>query len=220
MGLEVHMVSAHSGSIGGNKSNEFMLISETGENTIYLCGACDYAVNAELTTDVKTCPACGGEIKVAKAIEVAHIFMLDDLYSKKMNAHFTGSDGKEKNFIMGCYGIGIPRLMAAVVEASHDNNGIIWPESIAPYQAVLIDLASQKGDEYYQKLRDQKIEVIYDDRADVSAGVKFADADLLGIPYRIVISLKTGEGNVELKKRGEDKVEILAFDKTMDHLIR
>ena len=219
MGLEIHLVSAHSGSIGGKKSNEFMLLSETGESTIYLCSACDYAINAELTTDIKICPACGGEIKKAKAIEVAHIFMLDDLYSKKMGAVFTDARGKQKNFIMGCYGIGIPRLLAAVVEISHDNNGIIWPETIAPYQAYLADLTEGKADEVYEKLTKAGVEVFYDDR-EVSAGVKFADADLLGFPYRLIVSEKTSEGKIEIKKRTEKNLRILAVDKLISELLR
>lgn len=219
MDLDVHLANSHSGSIGGKKSNEFMLISETGENTIYLCGACDYAVNAELTTDVKTCPACGGEIKEAKAIEVAHIFMLDDLYSKKMGAFFTDKDGKKKNFIMGCYGIGIPRLMAAAIEISHDNNGIIWPEAIAPFEVYLIDLTNGKAEKIYEKLIEAGIEVFYDDR-EVSAGVKFADADLLGIPYRLVVSEKIPDGEIEVKKRREKETKNFAVDKIIDELVR
>lgn len=218
MNLDVHLVNSHSGSIGGKKSNEFMLLSETGENTIYLCGACDYAVNAELTTDVKTCPACGGEVKVARAIEVAHIFMLDDLYSKKMGAFFADSSGKQKNFIMGCYGIGIPRVMAAIVEISHDNNGIIWPESIAPTQVYLADLTNGRADKIYDELTKSGIDVLYDDR-EVSAGVKFSDADLLGIPYRLVVSEKTlKEDKIEVKKRADEKSSLIRLDKIIDDL--
>lgn len=217
MGLNVHVVNSHSGSIGGKKSNEFMLLSETGENTIYLCGACDYAVNAELTSNLDKCPACAGAVKSLKAIEIAHIFMLDDLYSKKMHASFTDKDGKKKNFIMGCYGIGIPRLMAAIVEVSHDDYGIIWPESVAPFKAVLIDLTnSEKGEEIYDKLSSE-IDILYDDR-EVAAGVKFSDADLLGVPYRLVISDKT-EGKIELKKRAEKETKLLDIDSLKRELL-
>lgn len=218
MDLNVHLVNSHSGSIGGKKSNEFMLLSETGENTIYLCGACDFAVNAELTTNVKACPQCGGTIKTAKAIEVAHVFMLGDLYSKKMNATFTNRDGKQKNFVMGCYGIGIPRLMAAAVEVSHDDYGIIWPKAIAPFKAILLDLtADHQGEKVYEELS-KNIEILYDDR-EVAAGVKFSDADLLGIPYRLVVSDKT-ESKIELKKRGEKEVKLLDIDSTKAELLR
>ncbi|MGA2666556.1 MAG: proline--tRNA ligase [Patescibacteria group bacterium] len=218
MGRDVHLVSSHSGSIGGKKSNEFMLLSETGENTIYICGACDYAVNVELTSDLDKCPSCGGAVKSLKAIEIAHIFMLDDLYSKKMNAAFTDSDGKMKNFIMGCYGIGIPRLMAAIVEVSHDDYGIIWPESIAPFKTVLIDLTDGKADKVYEKMVQSGLDVLYDDR-ETAAGVKFADADLLGIPYRLVVSEKTGE-KIEVKKRTEKETKILAVDEVIAELLR
>lgn len=218
-GVEVRMVEAHSGSIGGKQSSEFMLLSETGESKIYMCGACDWGVTVEVTTDVKTCPACAGAVKEAQAIEVAHIFDLGDLYSKKMGAFFTDKDSKKKPFIMGCYGIGIGRLLTSVVEASHDENGIIWPKTIAPYDVYLIDLTGGKADKIYEKLLEAKVEVFYDDR-DASAGVKFADADLLGFPYRLVMSNKTPDGKIEVKKRDEKEPEILAVDKLIDELLR
>jgi len=218
-GVEARLVKAHSGSIGGKRSNEFMILSETGESKIFICGACDWAVTLEVTTDVKTCPGCGGQIKVANAIEVAHIFYLGDLYSKKMKATFTDEDGRQKPFIMGCYGIGIPRLMAAIVEANHDENGIIWPETIAPYKAYLVDLTEGKADKIYEELLKAKAEVFYDDR-EISAGVKFADADLLGFPYRLVVSEKTSEGKTEVKKRTEKNLRILAVDNLIDELLR
>jgi len=218
-GVEARMVEAHSGSIGGKRSNEFMLLSETGEDKIYLCGACDWAANAELVRDIKNCPGCGGVVKTIQAIEVAHIFDLGDLYSKKMGAFFTDKDGKKKPFIMGCYGIGVGRLLASVVEASHDDNGIIWPETIAPYQAYLADLTSGKADEIYEKLVKAGVEVFYDDR-EVSAGVKFADADLLGFPYRLIVSDKTSLGKIEVKKRAEKNLRILAVDKLISELLK
>lgn len=215
-GVEARMVEAHSGSIGGKRSNEFMLLSETGEGKIYLCGACDWAVNLEVTRDVKTCPGCGGQIKESNAIEVAHIFYLGDLYSKKMNATFTDEDGKQKPFIMGCYGIGIPRLAAGIVEANHDEKGIIWPENISPYPLILIDLTNGQAEKVYDELTKKDIEVLYDDR-DVSAGVKFSDADLLGITWRAVISEKTGD-KIEVKKRDEEKSSLITLDKFIEQL--
>ena len=217
-GVQARLVEAHAGSIGGKRSNEFMLLSETGEDKIYLCGACDWAVNLEVTTDVKTCPACGGQIKQANAIEIGHIFYLGDLYSKKMEATFTDEEGKQKPFIMGCYGIGIPRLAAAIVEASHDEKGIIWPEKVAPYQVVLIDLTNGKADKIYEELIKSGIEVLYDDRSE-SAGVKFAEADLLGFPWRAIVSEKTKD-KIEVKKRNEDKPNLVALDKLIADLKR
>lgn len=216
VGIEVRMVEAHSGSIGGEKSNEFMMMSETGEDTVYVCGACDYAVNAEVVTDTKLCPGCGGQILPVKAIEVGHIFQLGDLYSQKMGATFQDADGKDKPLIMGCYGIGIGRLLASVVEKSYDEAGIIWPESIAPVKVYLIDLEGSKGDEVYKLLTDAGIEVLLDDR-DISAGIKFSDADLLGIPFRLVLSEKN-KGQVEIKKRGEKDVVLTSVDTLVEKL--
>jgi len=215
-GVEARLVEAHAGSIGGKRSNEFMLLSETGEDKIYLCGACDWAVNLEVTRDVKTCPGCGGQIKQANAIEVAHIFYLGDLYSKKMNATFTDENGKQKPFAMGCYGIGIPRLAAAIVEGSHDEKGIVWPEKVSPYRVILIDLTNGKAKEVYDELTNSGIDVLYDDR-EVAAGVKFSDADLLGIPWRVIVSEKTGD-KIEVKKREEENSNLIMLDKFINSL--
>lgn len=217
-GVEVRLVEAHSGSIGGNRSNEFMLLSETGEDKIFLCGECDWAANMELTTDVKKCPACGGQVKQVKAIEVAHVFDLGDLYSKKMNANFVDKDGKEKPFLMGCYGIGIGRLAASIVEASHDEKGIIWPEEVAPFQVYLADLTNGKADKIYEELIKSGIEVLYDDR-EVSPGIKFSDADLLGIPWRMVVSEKTiSKDKIELKNRIGEETSLDKIDNIIQKL--
>ncbi len=216
VGVEVRMVEAHSGSIGGKRSNEFMILSKTGQDDVFICGSCDYAVNAELTTDIKACPACAGAIKSANAIEVAHIFDLGDLYSTKMNGLFTDKNGKQKPYFMGCYGIGIPRLAAAIVEVNHDNNGIIWPESVAPYQVYLVELGEQKAAKAYEEMEKAGIEVLYDDRSE-SAGVKFSTADLLGIPWRVIVSEKTGD-KIEVKKRDSEKSTLIELDKLIDEL--
>jgi prolyl-tRNA synthetase len=203
IGINVKMVEAHSGSIGGKKSNEFMLISETGEDTIYACEKCDWAANQELISNVEKCQKCGGPVKTEKAIEVGHIFDLGKVYSDKLNAEFADTDGKVKPLFMGCYGIGIGRLMASVIEAHHDDMGMIWPKEIAPAQVYLIDLEGTKGEEIYEQLSNENIEVLFDDR-EVSAGVKFADADLIGLPYRITISAKTiADNSAEIKLRSE-----------------
>lgn len=218
VGIDVKMVEAHSGSIGGEKSNEFMMLSETGEDTIYTCQSCDYAANEEVVADKEKCPKCSSQVKPEKAIEVGHIFQLGDLYSKKMNALFLDKDGKQKPSFMGCYGIGIGRLMASIVEKNHDETGIIWPKEVAPQDVYLIDLEGSKGEEIYNKLSDNGFMVLFDDR-EVSAGVKFADADLLGIPYRLVISEKTlKEGNVEIKKRSEKETKFIRVDMISEEL--
>lgn len=155
------------------------------------------------------------ELKAGHGIEVGNIFQLGYHYSNKMaNASFTDKDGKQKPYYMGCYGIGVGRTMATVVEVYHDDKGIIWPENIAPYTVHLIGLNSEdetvkkEAEAVYKKLLTAKIAVLFDERPDVSAGEKFTDADLIGIPYRLVVSKKTGN-KVEVKKRTDQKGELV-----------
>lgn len=217
-GLDVKVVDAHCGSIGGEKSNEFMMLADSGEDTIFACLKCDYAANSELVNKLDKCPKCGGNIESAKAIEVGHIFQQGTLYSDKFEAVFTDKNGNRNSLITGCYGIGIGRLMAAVVEGSHDESGIIWPKNVSPTQVYLIDLEGSKGEEIYQKLLDKNIETLFDDR-DVSAGNKFADADLIGIPVRLTISQKTlAEDCVEIKLRGEKETNNIKIDKLIEKI--
>src|SRR5581483_11503820 len=159
----------------------------------------------------------GQKLMEKRGIEVGNIFQLGFHYSSKMKgAAFVDAAGKSKPYYMGCYGIGIARTMAAIVEVSHDEKGIVWPESIAPYQAHLVGL-SKKADEVYEKLQKTGIEVLYDDRDGVSAGAKFADADLIGIPVRLVVSEKTGD-KVEWKKRTGKETELLTFEDVVSRL--
>jgi len=151
-----------------------------------------------------------------KGIEVGNIFQLGFHYSSKMKgAAFKDQKGKEQPYYMGCYGIGLGRTMAAIVEMHHDKKGIIWPESVAPYDCHLIEIQDSKGkslaEEVLEKLKENGTEVLYDDREDVSVGEKFADCDLIGIPVRLVISKRNGE-KIELKKRNSDKSELLTLN--------
>jgi len=157
----------------------------------------------------------GKTLKLKKGVEVGNIFQLGYHYTKLMKGSlFMDSDGKEKPYYMGCYGIGIGRTLATIVETHHDEKGIVWPENIAPYKVHLISLgkdqsAHDKASQLEKELTDNEVEILYDDRQDVSAGAKFADADLIGIPYRIVISPKT-EDKFELKKRTEKETRLLS----------
>lgn len=207
-GFVVKITEATSGTIGGDVSHEFMMLCKTGEDKILFCPKCDFATSKEA---FKKCSKCGSLLEEGRAIENGHIFKLGTRYSKEMNAYFVDKKGKKQLIWMGCYGIGVGRLMGTVVEAHHDKKGIIWPENIAPFKAHLICLNKGEikiSDDVYQKLEKEGIEVLYDDRKDVSAGIRFADADLIGIPYRLVISNRT-KGKIELKKREEDKTELL-----------
>ena len=158
----------------------------------------------------EVCVKCGkGTIKEARTIELGHVFKLGTVYSDKMKAQFTDSDGKQKPIIMGCYGIGMTRALAASVEMSHDDKGIIWSPEIAPYHVHLISLpgGEEKAQALYTKLWAMGIEVLWDDR-DTGAGVKFADADLIGLPIRLVVSQKTGD-RIEMKKRSQTDASLV-----------
>lgn len=210
--LKVKYVEA-SGGVFSKYSHEFQVLTPVGEDTIYYCGKCDFAQNkeiAEVTEGVK-CPKCGGIIKVDKGIEVANIFPLMERFSKPMKATYLDKDGKEKEMIMGCYGIGITRAMATVVEVLYDvtKNKMVWPEEIAPYSVHLISLSqNDEAEKIYQELVKKGVQVLYDDR-DISAGEKFAEADLAGVPKRIIVSkksLEAGGAEIEGKVESIDKI--------------
>lgn len=211
IGLKTKYVAAD-GGIFSKYSHEFQVICPTGEDTIYYCGKCDFAENKEIAkvkNDDK-CPKCDGKIVEARSIEVGNIFPLKNKFSSAMGAKYVDNNGSEKDLIMGCYGIGLTRALAAIVEVYFDQekNMMIWPESVAPYNVEIISLGKDReAEELYEKIND-KAEVLYDDR-DVSAGEKFADADLIGAPKRVIVSEKSlKSGGVELidLKSGESQI--------------
>jgi len=207
-----------SGGAFSKYSHEFQTLSEIGEDTIYLCEKCRVAINKEIINDQKVCPECGNSNLVeSKAIEVGNIFKLGDRFTKAFNIKYLDQNGEENYVIMGCYGIGPSRLIGAIVEIFHDDKGIIWPETVAPFKVHLIDIKQkEKADEIYRQLSGAGVEVLYDDR-DVSAGIKFADADLIGIPYRVVVSEKTiAKGSVEVKNRKTRDIEMIEMDKLIE----
>ena len=163
------------------------------------------------------CPKCGQPLTIARGIEVGHIFKLGTKYSKSMGANFVDENGESKPLIMGCYGIGINRTMAAVIEQNNDDNGIIWPLSVAPYKVIVVPVAIKDeqqmkiANELYDNLRNLGIDVLIDDR-DERAGVKFKDADLIGIPMRITVGKKISEGVIEFKLRNEADVELISIE--------
>jgi prolyl-tRNA synthetase len=170
------------------------------------------------------CPKCGCALSATRGIEVGHIFKLGTVYSEKMGARFIDENGVSKPCVMGTYGIGVGRLMAAAVEQNHDDKGIIWPVSIAPYQVHLCGLfmdnpkVALAADKLCAELESKKIEVLFDDRLE-SPGVKFNDADLIGIPFRITLSPRTLEGNnVEFKRRTDKKAQVLPLAGIVEHL--
>jgi prolyl-tRNA synthetase len=223
-GLKLICVEASSGTIGGKISNEFMLLSEIGEDRILVCKKCGYAVNTELVKNARKCPDCRGLLETKESIELGHVFFLGTKYSKKMGLTYKDKDGKEKFVSMGCYGIGLPRLMAAVVEVHNDKNGIVWPKEVAPFDVYLISVenianVAKVSNKLYKDLLGAGIEVLYDDRENKSTGEKFVDCDLIGIPIRVVISEKTLKKNcAEIKKRKEKKIKLVKIDKLIKYL--
>jgi prolyl-tRNA synthetase len=212
-GLKTVYTLAAGGDFTTNYTHEFQVITPVGEDTIYVCEKCGYAENKEISQleDEKNCKKCGGNIKKEKAIEVGNIFRYGTKYSEPFNLQFTDEDGHRKFVFTGAYGIGISRLMGTIVEVFHDEAGIIWPEEVAPFKYHLISIGnvSKEADSIYQDLQKAGIEVLYDDR-DRSAGEKFADSDLIGIPYRLVLSDKTlAKKSVELKERKTGKISLV-----------
>jgi prolyl-tRNA synthetase len=169
------------------------------------------------------CPKCGEVLTIARGIEVGHIFKLGTKYSKSMGANFIDENGESKPLIMGCYGIGINRTMAAIIEQNNDENGIIWPLSIAPYKIVVIPAVTKDAEqmrvaeELYKALKNLGIEVMLDDREE-RAGVKFKDADLIGIPMRITVGKKINEGLVEFKLRNSSDVELIPVSSVVERV--
>ena len=173
----------------------------------------------------KVCPECGGKaFKKETSIEVGNIFELKTKFSEPFNLTFKNEGGEDKLVLMGCYGIGLGRVMGAIVEVLSDEKGIVWPASVAPFQVHLLQLGSEEdvkknAEKLYQELQKNNIEVLYDDR-DISAGEKFADADLVGIPTRIVVSGKTLKaGKLELKDRTSGVVS-MASEKEILNMIK
>ncbi len=204
-----------SGGTFSKFSHEFQTITENGEDNIYLCESCKVAVNEEIIKTENKCPKCGSKDLVKKkAIEVGNIFPLKTKFSDSFDLKYTDKDGKNKQIIMGCYGIGLTRLMGAVVEVYNDKDGIKWPESLTPFDVHLVSLGNnediiKQADKVYDELVKAGVDVLYDDR-DESPGKKLKDSDLIGISTRLIVGNKT-EGKVEYKLRNSDKAEIITI---------
>ncbi len=213
IGLQVHIAEASGGVFTDKHTHEFQVLSQSGEDTIYFADDWEFAKNDEVMTeeDKKR-----DDIRAEKSIEVGNIFPLGTWYAEKMNALFVDADGTRKPVWFASYGIGPTRVMGTVVEVSHDDKGIIWPRSITPYQLHLVGL-SDRAEDVYNKLLNKGVEVLYDDRADRSAGEKFADSDLLGIPVRAVVS-ERNQDKIEVKLRNEQESKIITMDELLNLL--
>lgn len=227
-GIDPKVTEASGGAFTVLPTHEFQALSDAGEDTIINCDACTFAQNREITElqDSSLCPKCShGYLKTDKAIEIGHIFDLGDKFTNAFDLTFMDSDGNKKPILMGCYGIGTTRLMGAVVETHHDQKGIIWPDSIAPFQYHLaaINLEDSRVRDQANKilmtLQASGISVLYDDRPDVKPGEKFATADLIGIPNRLVVSQRTAaEELVELKRRDSDQTTTVSVKSLISRL--
>jgi prolyl-tRNA synthetase len=223
LGLVAKVTEASGGAFSKKISYEFMVLTDAGEDDILYCDNCDYCVNVEVAGDLKEgskCKFCGKEgLKKARASEVGNVFDLGQKYGNDFDLGFLDENGQKKFPIMGCYGIGISRIMGVIVEKFNDELGIIWPTSVAPFKVYLISIGKdEEADKLYTDLKDKGIEVLYDDRKDKNPGEKFADCDLIGIPYRVVLSSKIEDGKVEIKKRSENEVSIVSKEELFNVL--
>ena len=217
LGLQFKIVKADSGAIGGDASEEFHVLAENGEDTIAISDSSDFAINTELLLEEgedieslqgKPSPDGEGIIEIKKGIEVGHIFQLGKVYTDAMKANVLDNEGKAQNLYMGCYGIGVSRLVAAAIEQNNDDKGIIWPEAMTPFEVNIIAIGFDKDEkiakastDLYSKLSSMGYEVMLDDRKD-GYGTKMKDAELIGIPVNVIIGKQyLQNGEIELKHR-------------------
>lgn len=229
LGEFTYLTFASGGSFS-KYSHEFQIVTDSGEDTIYICESCKVAVNKEIIGEQKVCPECSSDkLSEKKAIEVGNIFELKNKFSDSFQLTYKDESGKENPVLMGCYGIGLGRLMGTVVEVHNDKSGIIWPKEIAPFSVHLVALYSKNEDmnkkitseaiRIYGDLQKQGTDVLYDDREDASAGEKLKDADLIGIPKRIVISERMlGNDSIEIKERLQKEAKIIKIKEISDHV--
>ncbi len=215
-----------SGGTFSKFSHEFQTITGAGEDTIYIDENKGISINKEVYTDevLESLGVSKDQFVEHKAVEVGNIFSLGTKFSSPFDLSYTDEKGERKLAVMGSYGIGLGRLMGTVVEVLSDGKGIVWPASIAPFNTHLLVLGNEESiikeaNDIYKYLLDNNIEVLFDDRIDISAGEKFADSDLIGIPYRIVVSKRSiSEGGVEVKKRTEENGKIVSKEQLLNEL--
>lgn len=207
LGLTSYLVEASGGAFTKEFSHEFQVLSSAGEDEIFYCKECLFARNAEVLGGLSACPKCGKTLISGKSIEVGNIFKLGTKFSEAFGLTYQSESGEKLPVVMGSYGIGPGRLMGAIVEVSHDDQGILWPPEAAPFLVHLLFLSGSARDtaqKIYQEFQKKNVPVLFDDRPDKTPGEKFTDADLIGIPWRAVVSDRTmKEDKIEVKKRNE-----------------
>lgn len=215
-GLSAKATEASGGAFSEKISYEFMVLTDAGEDVIVYCDACDYCANVEVAAakEGEPCPKCGkGSLKSAKAVEAGNVFDLGQRYPRAFNFTYKDNEGKEQYPYVGCYGLGTTRLMGTIAEVFADTKGMVWPETIAPFKYHLVSLGhdgdevSKAADALYADLQERGVSVLYDDR-DLRAGEKFAESDLLGMPWRIVVGRDAvASGEYEVVERASGKME-------------
>jgi len=222
--LPTRIVDASGGDFSQEYSHEFQVVHKTGEDHVYVCPNCDFGQNMEIGTvhDGDTCPKCGQAIVESnRSIEVGNIFRLGTRYSSPLGANFIDKSDKAIPLVMGSYGIGISRLLGTIVEVHHDQDGIIWPESVSPFKLHLLllgksEAAQAKAETIEQACLKRGIEILYDDRS-ISPGAKLKDADLLGIPHQVIVSDRT-KSQVEYRTRHDKQPHLQAWS-TIERLL-
>lgn len=220
LGFDFRVIETGGGVFTDSNTHEFQVMAEGGEDTVFYCDSCDWGENKEIFKgqEGEICPSCKkGKVVKSSAIEVGNIFPLGTWYAERMRVYYADAKGMKKPVWFASYGIGPTRTMGAWVEVSHDDKGIIWNKAMAPFDVHLIELPGAKNTKkIYEDLKAEGVDVLWDDRK-TGAGEKFADADLIGIPVRIVISDKTGD-KIEFKRRDSDKTEMLSFEELVKRL--
>ena len=223
-GLNFLSIKADPGVIGGDISHEFLVPAESGEDVVYKCSGCGH-FQGEQEAEIKLCPHCKKNMIKMNALEVGHVFKLGTKYSDVFNLKYLDESGKENPVIMGCYGIGISRLIPAIIEQNNDKDGIIWPKEVAPYDVLVLPVnitdngIFDTSKKVYEVLKKKKIKAILDDR-DLRAGIKFKDADLLGIPLIVTIGAKfLKDKKLEIKSRITKEIKFFDIDQ-IDKVIR
>ena len=219
MVADLEVFAMHNFAIGANEKNFHYINANVGRDFTV-----EKKADLRMITEEDFCPHCGAALQLTRGIEVGHIFKLGTAYSKALNATYLSSQGQEKHFVMGCYGIGVSRTVAAAIEQNHDQDGIIFPMPMAPFQVVLLNLALkderavEASDSLYVALQQRGIDVLYDDR-DERPGSKFKDADLIGIPLRVMIGKRFLEdGTVEIKLRSGSELKAVAFEEALQEI--
>lgn len=230
-GMDVKVTEASGGSFSKKFSHEFQILTPAGEDLLIACPSCTFAQNTEVATlkAGEKCPRCESELIETKGVEAGNIFDLGTKFSDAFELTFTDENGDRKPVLMGCYGIGTTRLVGAIVEASHDEKGIVWPKSVAPFQIHVVTLNAKEetmqptilaaAEKLSADLRAMNVEVLWDDREGLSAGEKFANADLLGMPVRVVISEKSLKENAfEVKARNGADATMIPVEEAVQRI--